>query len=155
MAKGNEEKIEGLTLSVYVYVAKKKQPQGPRDVMREMHLSSPSVAHRHLQKLENAGLLAKNEYGEYVLKKKAKIGGFHWIGRTLFPRTMFYFIAFLALLITEITILAIHWEWEDYTIKVYYAIGMTITGLAMAFFLTEAFSALRKLRVKEATADSA
>ena len=153
MAGNNNEELKGLTLSVYLYVAKKRNPQGPRDLMRGMGLSSPSVAHRHLQKLESMGLLKRNEYGEYVLEKKASISGFHWIGRNLFPRTMFYFLGFLTLLILEIIVLAIHWQYEDYVIKVYYALGLTITGAAMAFFLLEAIMSLRKLQLKEGSQD--
>jgi DNA-binding IclR family transcriptional regulator len=111
------EQLDGNTLNVYLYFAKKRKPQGPRDVMRAMNLSSPSVAYRHLQKLEAQGLLQRNEYGEYTLKKKAHINGFHWIGKTLFPRTMFYFVFFIALLVTEAIVLAIHWQWEDWVIK--------------------------------------
>ncbi|NLB75650.1 MAG: hypothetical protein GX799_04190 [Crenarchaeota archaeon] len=43
--------------------------------MKSINLSSPSVAYRHLQKLENAGYLAKNEYGKYTVKKKASLKG--------------------------------------------------------------------------------
>jgi predicted transcriptional regulator len=64
---GNEEP-EGTTLIVYSYVVKEGRPVGPRDVMRGVNLSSPSVAYRHLQKLEALGLVMKNEYGEYVVK---------------------------------------------------------------------------------------
>jgi DNA-binding IclR family transcriptional regulator len=57
---GSEE-LQGITLNVYLYVAKKDKPVGPRDVMKGVNLSSPSVAYRHLQKLEDEGYLAKNE----------------------------------------------------------------------------------------------
>jgi hypothetical protein len=64
---------------------------------------------------------------------------------------MFFSIGFLALLLTEVIVLVIHWQWEDYVIKTYYAIGISITALAMAFFLFEALSTLRRLKVKETT----
>jgi hypothetical protein len=144
-----EQLLEGTTLNVYMYVAKRRNPQGPRDVTRGANLSSPSVAYRHLQKLEAAGLLKRNSYGEYLLNQKAKVNGFHWVGRSLVPRTMFYFYFFLGLLILEAVVLAIHWEWENDVIKTYYAIGMSITGIAMAFFLLEAVTMLRKLKVKD------
>jgi hypothetical protein len=156
MANATEEKVEGLTLNVYVYIAKKRTPQGPRDVMRGMNLSSPSVAYRHLQKLENAGLAKKNEYGEYTVTKKISIGGFHWVGRTLLPRTMFYFFTFLGLLIAEVVVFVVHWQYNynNYVIVTYYEIGIAITGIAMAFFLAEAIFAARKLRAKEGPTDS-
>jgi hypothetical protein len=130
-------------------MAKQHKPQGPRDVMRAMNFSSPSVAYRHLQKLEATELLERNEYGEYLFKKKTHINGFYWVGRSLLPRTMFYSFGFLALLLAEIVVMALHWQVQDYVIKVYYAIGITITAVAGAFFLFEAFTTLRKLRAKE------
>jgi predicted transcriptional regulator len=77
---------EGTTLNVYSYVVKKGKPVGPREIMRGANLSSPSVAYWHLQKLENSGLLQKNEVGEYVVKEKTSISGNIWIGRNLVPR---------------------------------------------------------------------
>jgi hypothetical protein len=119
VADDTSELLEGTTLQVYMYVAKEGKPLGPRDVMRGVNLSSPSVAYRHLQKLESAGLLNKNAYGEYVLKKKARVSGFYWVGRKLLPRTMFYFFFFFSLFILEIVVLAIHWIYETYEIKVF------------------------------------
>jgi DNA-binding transcriptional ArsR family regulator len=90
LTKPLEEEIEGNTLSVYAYVAKEGKPVGTRDVSRGANLSSPSVAHRHLQKLEAVGLIERNQYGDYVLKEKTGISGHVWIGRNLVPRLMFY-----------------------------------------------------------------
>ncbi len=142
--------IEGTTLRVYIYVVKESRPLGPRDVMRGLQLSSPSVAYRHLQKLENAGLIKKDEHGEYVVKKKKGLAGFHWIGKSFFPRTMFYFFFFLGLFLTEAIILAIHWQYENYDDFVFFGLGLTITAIAMAFLLIEGIIALRKLKTKEA-----
>ena len=64
MTNADSESLEGKTLNVYAYAVKEGKPVGPRDVMKGAHLSSPSVAYRHLQKLEDMNLLQKNEYGE-------------------------------------------------------------------------------------------
>ena len=137
--------LEGTTLSVYLFVAKQGKPVGPRDVMRGTHLSSPSVAYRHLQKLDDSGLLKKNEYGEYLLKKKMRINGYQWIGRRLLPNAMFYFYFFLGLLITEIVVLAIHYRVETYEFKVFFLLGLSITGIAMILFLIEALSSNKRI----------
>ena len=141
--------IEGTTLRVYVYVVKEDRPLGPRDVMRGLQLSSPSVAYRHLQKLESAGFLKKDEHGEYIVQRKTGLGGFHWVGKSFLPRTMFYFFFFLALFTTEVVILAIHWQYETYEQFVFFGLGLTITGTAMAFFLVEGIKALRRLKTRE------
>ncbi len=145
MSNISNEVLEGTTLAVYLYVAKEGKPIGPRDVMRGVHLNSPSVAYRHLQKLEDAGLLTKNEYGQYLLKKKTKVAGYHWIGRNLLPNAMLYFYFFLALFVTEIIVLAIHFTVETYEFKVFFLLGLSITGVAMIFFLTEGKSLTRKI----------
>jgi len=81
-----DEELDGNTLIVYAYVAREGKPVGTRDVTRGACLSSPSVAHRHLTKLEAIGLLEKNEYGDNMPKQKANVSGYVWVGRTLVPR---------------------------------------------------------------------
>ena len=137
--------LEGTTLSVYRYVAKEGKPVGPRDVMRALHFNSPSVAYRHLQKLEDAGLLVKNAYGEYFLEKKTKVKGYHWIGRNLLPNIMLYFYVFLGLFIAEIAVLAVHFSVENYEFIVFFLLGLSITGIAMMFFLIEGIMLIRKI----------
>ncbi len=85
MPNERNKELEGITLKVYLYAAKKSKPIGPRDVMKSASLSSPSVAYRHLQKLEDLGYLEKNAYGEYTVKRKAHIGGLVWLGHRLLP----------------------------------------------------------------------
>ena len=145
MANNISPEFERTTFTVYLYVAKVGKPVGPRDVMRGAQLSSPSVAYRHLQKLEESGLLTRNEYGEYLLKKKLKVKGYRWVRRSLVPNAMFYFYFFLGLFITEIVVLAIHWAVETYQGKVFFAIGLSITGIAMVLFLIEALSSSKRL----------
>ena len=131
------EEVEGTTLAVYTYVVKERRPVGTRDVMRGANLSSPSVAYRHLQKLEARGLLLKTEYGEYVVKKKVNIRGFFWIGRSLVPRMLFYSFFFLGILIIEVSILVINFSVESYEFHVFFFYLALITGSAMTLFLVE------------------
>ena len=84
------EELEGNTLNVYAYIVHADKPVGTRDVTRGANLSSTSVAHRHLQKLEAFGLIEKNAYGDYILKEKTSINGHLWVGKNLVPRLMFY-----------------------------------------------------------------
>ena len=59
--------MEDTTFKIYLFLVKEAKPSGPRDVMRGTSLSSPSVAYRHLQKLENLGLIQKNSFGQYTV----------------------------------------------------------------------------------------
>lgn len=132
----SDEELEGTTLKVYLYVVKENEPVGPRDVMREVNLSSPSVAYRHLQKLENLGLLEKNAYGQYIVKEKASIKGHLWIGRNLVPRLIFYSFFFIGILSVEITIIAIRFYVKE-PLQTEFIFLTFITAVAMVLFLFE------------------
>ena len=92
----------------YVYLVKVGKPIGPRDLMRGAGLSSPSVAYRNLQKLMDLGLVAKDNYGNYVVKKKVGMRGYVWIGKSLLPSFAIFGFIFVAVLAAEIGILIPH-----------------------------------------------
>ena len=137
MTNGHKEELEGITLDVYLHVLKKGKPVGPREVMKAVNLSSPSVAYRHLQKLEDLGYLQKNEYGEYIAKNKAHVTGYVWAGHHLIPKMWRYSIVFLAILIVEAIVLYIHYAVETYEFKVFFLLLMLVTGLALGVFTVE------------------
>jgi hypothetical protein len=138
VANADNEELEGITLNVYLYVVRKGKPVGPRDVMKGAQLSSPSVAYRHLQKLEDLGYLQKNNYGEYIIKGKAHVRGYMWIGRRMLPKMLVYALTFLTILIIELIVLAIHYPVETDEFKVFFLLLTLITGFAMAVFAVEA-----------------
>lgn len=137
MTDADNEKLEGITLNVYLHAVKKGKPVGPRDVMKGVNLSSPSVAYRHLQKLEDLGYLKKNEYGEYTVKSKAHIRGHVWLGRRLLPKMWLYSMLFLAILVVELFVLIVHFSIETNEFKVFFLLLTLITGLALAVFTVE------------------
>ena len=143
--------LEGNTLNVYAFVVKEGKPVGPREVMRGANLSSPSVAHRHLQKLEDSGHLSKNEFGEYTIKTKAPIKGRVWVGRRLVPKMWLYAGLFLAILIVELAIFFIHFSVETYEFKVFFLLLTLITGLALAVFTVEGVLQSRRKMGSSAT----
>ena len=147
MKSANNDELEGITLSVYLYAVKKGSSVGPRDVMKGANLSSPSVAYRHLEKLEESGLLKKNEFGEYIVKRKAKVAGHVWLGYRMMPKMMVYSLVFLGILIWELVVLAIHYEVETYEFKVFFLLLSLITGLAMVVFIIEWL--LQRRRIKQ------
>ena len=132
----DDEELEGTTLKVYLYIVKYGKAAGPRDVMRGANLSSPSVALRHLQKLEALGLLQKNSHGKYTVKEKVNVKGHFWIGRNLVPRLIFYSFFFMGVLIAEITILTIHFSIKE-PIQTEFLFLTFITATAAILFLIE------------------
>jgi hypothetical protein len=147
------DELEGNTLNVYAYAVKEGKPVGPRDVMRGVNLSSPSVAYRQLQKLENLGLLERTQYGEYVVKEKTNISGHLWIGRNLVPRLVFYSFFFMGILGAEIAIIAaqLFFYGQSLDMEIFYLIA--ITAIAMSMFLGEGILLHRKTRPEKQTKD--
>jgi len=149
-----DEELEGNTLIVYAYVAKEGKPVGTRDVTRGANLSSPSVAHRHLQKLEALGLLEKNEYGNYMLKEKASISGHVWVGRNLVPRLMFYSFFFMGAFSAEIAIILLSYLVGNVVIEAGFLFLTGMTAIAMLLFLAEGISLARKSKPKNHTGNA-
>jgi hypothetical protein len=132
-----DNQLVGNTLSVYAYVVREDRPVGTRDVMRGANLSSPSVAHRHLQKLELLGLLEKNQCGDYVLKEKTGVSGHIWVGRNLVPRLMFYSFFFIGAFGAEIGIILLSALVSGLAIETSFLFLTGMTALAMVLFFVE------------------
>ena len=147
MASSNEE-LEGTTFKVYLYVAREGRPVGTRDVIRNLPLSSSSVAFRHLQKLEALGLLQKNEYGEYTLKEKAGIQGHVWIGRNLVPRLLVYSLFFVGLLTVEISIIIVLFFFNCQFPDTNFVYLTAVTAIAMIVLSMEGLLLSRKMSRK-------
>ncbi|MGA3110423.1 MAG: hypothetical protein ABSE15_00135 [Candidatus Bathyarchaeia archaeon] len=139
------DELEGNTLNVYAYIVHEAKPVGTRDVTRGANLSSTSVAHRHLQKLEDMGLIEKNSYGDFILKEKTNINGHVWVGKNLVPRLMFYSFFFLGAFAAEITLILLSTLINGIVIQIsfYFLTGMT--AVAMVLFLIEGILLYRKL----------
>jgi DNA-binding Lrp family transcriptional regulator len=149
LTQTSQEELEGITLDVYLQVLKKGKPVGPREVMKAVNLSSPSVAYRHLQKLEDLGYLQKNGYGEYIAKNKAHITGYVWIGHHLIPKMWRYSLIFLAVLTVELVVLAIHYRVETYEFKVFFLLLILVTVTALGVFTREGLLQNRRKHYKK------
>lgn len=117
---------------------------GPREVMRGIKLSSPSVAYRHLQKLMDLGLVNKDRYGNYLIQEKTSVQGFLWIGRTLLPRLIlysFFFMGILAIEIVSVTMRLIALQ----PIGEVYLLLIAVTGIATTILLFEGIQLKRRI----------
>ena len=88
--------LRGNTLSVYWYfLTRRRNPIGVREVQRALHFSSSSTADYHLKKLIGFGLIDKNSFGNYKVKRVVKVGiisAFLFVGRFVFPKHLIYSI---------------------------------------------------------------
>jgi hypothetical protein len=139
------EELEGTTLRVYVYLIGEGKPLGPRNIMRDLNLSSPSVAYRHLQKLDNLGLIQKDIYGQYTVIEKVNIKGHLWVGRNLIPRLIFYSFFFMGVLSAEVAIIAVRLSAAEIPQLDFMFLTFTTT-VAMLIFLVEGMKLLLKAK---------
>jgi predicted DNA-binding transcriptional regulator len=90
-----ESHLKGNTLRTYLYVVTHKKA-GVREIQRELHFSSSSLAQYHLSKLLDLGLLRENG-GEYSLADQVKVDvlkDFLQLGSLIVPRFIFYAVFF-------------------------------------------------------------
>jgi predicted membrane protein len=99
-------------------------------------------------KLEDLGLLERNEYGDYVLKQKTTVNGYIWVGRTLMPRLLFYSLFFMGALGSEITIVLVSFFTGAFAVEISFLFLTGMTAVAMILFLIEAVSLRRKISHK-------
>jgi DNA-binding transcriptional ArsR family regulator len=125
----SKEVLRGTTLEVYRFLLKSSKPVGIREVQRALNLSSSSVATYHLSKLEDAGLLKRQEGGfsvnKFLLENSIKIRRF------LIPRYFFYAIFAIAVLLIELTIMKPPFLYREYVFS------LVATGILAFFFCYE------------------
>ncbi|MEM2140447.1 MAG: hypothetical protein QXJ74_00820 [Nitrososphaera sp.] len=94
-----ERKLSGRTLQVYLYLQRKKEPAGIREVQRDLGLSSPSVADYQIEKLAGMGLVSKDRHGRVFVTRKVRVkalDSYVNFGRFSVPRLAFYASVFSA-----------------------------------------------------------
>ena len=121
-----DDVLQGTTLEVYRFLLKKGKPVGTREVQRALQFSSPSLAVYHLSKLEDAGLL-KRQDGDYAIDRVILEDSIK-ISRFVVPRYLFYAIFAVGALIVY---LAYFWPSTE-TIGVFFA-AVVIAVCAVAF----------------------
>jgi len=90
-----ESQLKGNTLRTYIYVVTHKK-SGVREIQRELHFSSSSLAQYHLGKLVDLGLLNEND-AEYSVADQVKVDvlkDFLRFGSFIVPRFIFYAVFF-------------------------------------------------------------
>jgi hypothetical protein len=133
---GAEQELDGATLRVYVALVNEDKAIGPRELTRIANLSSPSVAYRQLQKLEDLGLVEKTAYGDYVVKGRQSVKGYFWVGGRLFPRMVFYSFFFIGILSIESAI-AVARVIVGEQLPYDFILLIIVTATAMVLFMAE------------------
>ncbi len=123
-----EDQLKGKTLQVYLYMIRRKEPVGVREVQRDLSFSSPSVANYHIEKLIQLLLINRDEHGRYYVVQKVQVGvlqAFVNIGGRAVPRLMFFAAFFTTMLAAYLAA-----NFNDLDI---FALGFAVAG-AVAFW---------------------
>lgn len=139
-----ERRLSGRTLQVYLYLQKKKEPSGIREVQRDLGLSSPSVAEYQVEKLVEMGLAGRDRYARVYVTRKVKVhamASYVNFGRFTVPRLAFYASVFTA-------IAALYAIYSFDSLSVY---GVAVSAGAASIFWFEAWK-LWKYSLLEKTA---
>lgn len=124
-----EQQLKGKTLQVYMYMIRRKEPVGVREVQRDLDFSSPSVANYHIDKLLHLALVGQDEYGRYYILQKVQVGvlqAFVNIGGIAVPRLTFFAAFFTTMLIAYVVL--------NFSNLDVFAIGFAVAG-AFAFWI--------------------
>lgn len=103
--------LKGNLLKVYMYILMKRRnaPVGIRELQRELHFSSPTLAKYHLERLADLGLVKQNEDGTYALLKEVRVDivqPFLTVGSFLVPRLLAYAVM-ISVLFAYLAIVAV------------------------------------------------
>jgi len=139
-----DKELSKTSLRVYMYLLSRNEPIGPRQIMRELGFSSPSLAYYHLKRLEELGLVKRNNNG-YIAVSGLKIEGYIFIGRKLIPRLILYSFIYLGLLIVEIAGLILNLL-RDITPTIELIILIIFTGMTFLLLLVEGIRSYKVVR---------
>jgi len=138
-----ERKLQGRTLHVYLYLQKKKEPSGIREVQRDLGMSSPSVAEYQVEKLVEMGLALRDSYGRVFVTRKVKVKALESyvsFGRFMVPRLAFYASIFT-------TIAALYAVLSASSLSLY---GVLVPSAAAAILWFEAWKVWKHSLVEKA-----
>jgi predicted DNA-binding transcriptional regulator len=133
--------LGGTTLRVYRFMFREGKPLGAHEIQRGLELSSPSVAHYHLKKLVDAGLVKQIESG-YVVDKVV-FENMIRIRRSFVPLQTTYLIFFSTTLAVLLTVL----RGQSFLSFSIYIFALVVNAAAVGIFAYEVFKSVRKNRL--------
>ncbi len=136
---GSGRKIHGTTWDVYLCLLTSKEPLGARNVWRKLHLSSPSLAQYHINKLVEFDMIRPVLGGKYLIKGGPQLDGFFRLRGRLIPRFVIHGAFLLGILIAYLVLWPFRWDYRD-------MVTVAVCTFASAAFFLEAYIQYRNLR---------
>lgn len=130
--------LKGTTLRVYRFIFKEgTKPVRAYDIQRALNLSSHSVAHYHIDKLVNSGLIHEMD-GGYVADR-IMFGNLVKVRRMVLPFQITYSVLFASALVILLTFL------RPASLTSTYVFSLVVIWLALSFSLYEGLKAYKGL----------
>ncbi len=140
MSEDKAFELAGTTLKVYRYMYRAGRPLGIHEVQQGLHFSSPSVAQYHVKKLENAGLVTRDDYARYFVDRIV-FENMIRVRRSLIPLQTAYALSFA----TGFVLLLI--LFRPPVISSGYFFALIMIGLACGVFSYEALKASKEAAI--------
>lgn len=134
MTKKLEKEVAGEynTFRVYLYMLRVKRAK-TRDVQRSLGFSSPRLAAHHLEKLNELGLVEKENFHYRVVSKSfGVLRLFFILDRWVLPKAFFLVIIFLIMTVGFLFLLHEHPYFQA-------ALLLSVVGLLVSVYLTVQF----------------
>ena len=132
-----DSELKGKTLDVYLYMLKKNELVGVREIQRVLHFKAPSVAQFHIEKLVDLNIVSQDQYGRYYISQKAEITvleAFTIFQGRIIPRMLLYATFFSTLLVSFVLVnIQSIANMQSLTV---YSIGFATAGAAVFWFET-------------------
>ena len=132
-------RLGGTTLKVYRVLYADGKQVGLNEIQKRAGLSSPSVAHYHLTKLINQGLVSERE-GGYVAER-AIFENMIRIRRSLVPLQTTFALFFGTTLVGLLLFV------RPATLTSLYVLALIVNVAAFAIFVYQTYDALKKWRI--------
>ena len=121
-----EALLKGTTWKVYKYILE-RGPTGIREIQKALGLSTPSLALYHVNKLEQEGIIKKDEQGytanQILLRNRVKIR------RLLIPRFSFYSLFMITAIVIQSLVFRPRTISKEYVF--YLAVMFTMTAFCI------------------------
>ena len=132
-------RLGGTTLKIYRILYAEGRPIGLNDIQKKAALSSPSVAHYHVSKLLNQGLVIEKDGGYYA--EKPIFENMIRIRRSLVPLETTFAIFFAT------TLFGLLFLVRPPSLSPLFLLALIVNVAALGIFLYQTFDTLRKWKV--------
>ncbi|MDG6999818.1 MAG: winged helix-turn-helix domain-containing protein [Nitrososphaerota archaeon] len=137
--KHPDSPLSGTTLKIYRILYTEGRPIGLNDIQKKASLSSASVAHYHVSKLINQGLVIEKD-GRYFVEK-AVFENMIRIRRSLVPLQTTLAIFFAT------TLFGLLFLVKPHGLSSLFVLALIVNVVALGIFLYQTFDTLRKWKI--------